>query len=269
MTTAGTEEHLSVYRLLPSMRESELPTGDPSSPVLSHRVADLLRGLLAGRLDTRLVWSETPGPFRIPTPGGSDVNNARESAFRDHMRRGAERVLYGFPEVLRPEIYVVSFEVWRVDQDPRYPYAAIGYNTESAVRRVLDQGCAYEGSARWEYSYWSLEGFERLGHVPEDPVGSSLHLAEAQAEELWYEDEGGLSDEACDARDDQLVRRFDELCIDVARRLRADGHIARVFGRAVPIVLFDMDRPSWETEATEAANPREVLADFLEHHSVR
>ncbi|WP_245685257.1 hypothetical protein [Streptomyces yerevanensis] len=197
------------------------------------------------------------------------MNYAPESAFRDHMRLGAERVLHGFPDVLRPEIYVVSFQVWRVDQDPRYPYAAIGYNTESEVRRLLKQGCSYEGSARWEYSYWLLEGFERLGHVPEDPVGSRLHLAEAQAEGLWYGDEDGLSDEACDARDDQLVRRFDEVCIDVARHLRAGGHLARVLGRPVPIVLFDMDRPGWETEATEAANPPEVLAHFLEHHSVR
>ncbi|GAB2981993.1 hypothetical protein GCM10023080_055230 [Streptomyces pseudoechinosporeus] len=197
------------------------------------------------------------------------MDNAPKSAFHDHMCRGAERVLHGFPDVLRPEIYVISFEVWRVDQDPRYPYAAIGYNTESEVRRVLDQGCAYEGSARWEYSYWLLEGFERLGHVPEDPAGSRLHLAEAQAEGLWYEDEDGLSDEVCDARDDQLVRRFDEVCIDVARHLRAGGHLARVLERPVPIVLFDMDRPGWETEATEAANPPEVLAAFLDHHSVR
>ncbi|WP_189325940.1 hypothetical protein [Streptomyces flaveus] len=93
MTTEGTEEHLSVYRLLPSMREfqllhfdnslvdlmrwqasgsqgqfpmeftaewgghprwtkSEFPTGNPSSPVLSCRLADLLRDDLerAGRL---------------------------------------------------------------------------------------------------------------------------------------------------------------------------------------------------------------------------
>ncbi|TPQ22105.1 hypothetical protein FGD71_011720 [Streptomyces sporangiiformans] len=185
------------------------------------------------------------------------------------MRHGAERVLHDFPAALRTEIYVVSLEIWRIDQDPRYPYASIGYNTESEVRRVLEQGCSYEGSARWEYSYGLLEGFERLGHVPEDPVGSSLHLAEAQAEGLWYEDEDGLSDEVCAAHDDELVRRFDEVCIDVARHLRAGGHLARVLGRPVPIVLFDMDRPGWETEATEAANPPDVLTDFLDHHSVR
>ncbi|GGL00948.1 hypothetical protein [Streptomyces flaveus] len=197
------------------------------------------------------------------------MGNTAETDFREHVRQGAKRILNSFPEALRPEIYVVSFRLWRVDQDPRYPYVAIGYNTESEVRRVMEQGCAYEGTARWEYAYWLLEGFEMVGHVPEDPVGSKLHLAEAQAAGLWYEDEGSLSDEARDALDDQLVSRFDDVCIDAARHLHADGHLTRVLGRQVPVVLFDMDRPGWEVEATEAANPREVLADFLEHHSVR
>ncbi|MFF4347724.1 hypothetical protein [Streptomyces sp. NPDC001530] len=195
------------------------------------------------------------------------TDDARGVTFRDHVRRGAERILDGFPEVLRPEIYVVSFRIWRVGQDPRYPYVAIGYNTESEVRRVLEQECSYEGTARWEYAYWLLEGFEMVGHVPEDPVGSALHLAEAQAEGLWYEDEGTLSEDERDARDDELVLRFDDICIDTARRLRADGHLERTLGRPVPIVLFDMDRPGWETEATEAANPPEAIADFVEHHS--
>ncbi|MFC4464988.1 hypothetical protein ACFPH6_10605 [Streptomyces xiangluensis] len=196
------------------------------------------------------------------------MNNAPESAFRDHMRRGAERILEGFPEELRPEIYIVSFRIWRIDQDPRHPYVAIGYNTESEVRRVLEQECSYEGSARWEYSYWLLEGFEMVGHVPEDP-GGRLHLAEAEAAGLWYEDEGSLSGKVCDALVDQLVSRFDDVCIDVARHLRADGHLTRVLGRPVPIVLFDMDRPGWEMEATQAANPPDVIADFTEHQSVR
>jgi hypothetical protein len=144
---------------------------------------------------------------------------------------------------------------------------AIGYNTESEVRRVLEQECSYEGTARWEYAYWLLEGFEMVGHVPEDPVGSALHLAEARAAGRWYEDEGTLSEDERDARDDQLVLRFDDICIDTARRLRADGRLEETLGRPVPIVLFDMDRPGWEVEATEAANPAEAIADFIEHQA--
>lgn len=197
------------------------------------------------------------------------MDSTAETDFCGHVRRGAERILNSFPEALRPEIYVVSFRLWCVDQDPRYPYLAVGYNTESEVRRVLEQECSYEGTARWEYPYWLLEGFERVGHVPEDPVGSALHLAESRAEGLWYDDEDSLSENELDARDDQLVHHFDDICIDAARRLRADGHLRRVLGRSVPVVLFDMDRPGWEAEATEAGNPPDAIAEFLEHQSVR
>jgi hypothetical protein len=31
----------------------------------------------------------------------------------------------------------------------------------------------------------------------------------------------------------------------------------------MPVVVFDMDWPGWEIEATEAANPPELIADYL------
>jgi hypothetical protein len=178
---------------------------------------------------------------------------------REHVRDAAQRALERFPVALRPEIYVVSFRIWHEDQDPRHPYLAVGYNTESEARR-------HPSAHRWEYAYWLLEGFERVGHVPEDPVGSALQLAAARAAGIWYDDEGDLDDDLVDAYDDELVRRFDEVCLDAARALHSGGHLARVLGRDVPVVPFDMDRPGWEVEATVAANPAEVIAGFLAHH---
>jgi hypothetical protein len=181
---------------------------------------------------------------------------------RDHVRRGAVRALEGFAETLRPEIYAVSFRIWHEDQDPRFPYLAVGYNTESQARR--------EGPlARWHYPYWLLDGFQRIGHVPEDPVGSALHLAEARAAGIWYADDlaGDLDEDLVEEYDDELVRRFDEVCLDAAWALHSGGHLARVLGRDVPVVVFDMDRPGWEVEATVAANPAELIGGFLEDHA--
>jgi hypothetical protein len=39
--------------------------------------------------------------------------------------------------------------------------------------------------------------------------------------------------------------------------------------RLVPVVFFDMDRPGWETEATESGKPSDVITDFMEHQAVR
>lgn len=93
---------------------------------------------------------------------------------------------------------------------------------------------------RWNYAFWILEGFDRIGNVPEDPVGATLHEEEARNLGIWY---GGE--------------------FDLARYLHASGTIERIFGRPLPVVVFDMDCPGWEEEATRAANPPELIEDFL------
>ncbi|MFC9464780.1 hypothetical protein [Streptomyces coelicoflavus] len=187
------------------------------------------------------------------------------TGFQAHVVRGVRHLVEAFPAGLRPDIYVVSLRVDHVDQDPRFPYVAVGYNTCREVRRVLADECSHEGTAAWEYAYWPLEGFARVGHVAEDGTGRALHLAEARAEGLWYE-EDEEDEEGDEERDDRLVRGFDIVCTAAARSLHADGCLHRVFGRSLPVVLFDMDRPGWEVEATEAVNPPGVIDGFLEHH---
>ncbi|MFG2541047.1 hypothetical protein ACGFOM_01360 [Streptomyces sp. NPDC048594] len=184
--------------------------------------------------------------------------------FREHVVRGVCHQVERFPAGLRPDIYVVSLRVDHVDQDPRLPYVAVGHNTRQEVRRVLTQECSHEGTATWEYAYWQLEGFARVGHVPEDRTGTALHLAEARAQGLWYDEDE--QEDGNDDRGDRLGRDFDEVCAAAARALHDEGRLRSVFGRILPVVLFDMDRPGWEVEASEAVNPPGVIDGFLRHH---
>jgi hypothetical protein len=183
----------------------------------------------------------------------------RRDTFAEHLARAATGVLERFPAELRPEIYALSFRIWRVDYDDRRPYVAIGYNTETryaAERRPEDPG-----EARWNYACWLLDGFETLGNVPEDPMGSALHQEEARAAGLWFEDSD--DEDEVDAKSDLLRSHFYDACVGLARGLHADGHIERILGRPLPVVVFGMDCPGWEVEATEAANPPELIREFL------
>ncbi|GAA3092787.1 hypothetical protein ACFQ0X_02800 [Streptomyces rectiviolaceus] len=188
--------------------------------------------------------------------------------FRLHLGQMALRTLAEFPEELTSEIYAVTFHVDSVDQDGRFPYVAIGYNTESEVARLLEEECASEPwNARWNYAYFpssGLEGIRIVGHAPEhDPVGSDLHRREAVAQGLWYEDEDGLSEQEQDERDEQLADQFDELCVDVARQLHADGGLSGTLGRPVPVILYNMFDPDKMFAMTRAANPPELVTEFL------
>ncbi|MFC8424672.1 hypothetical protein ACFUN7_27990 [Streptomyces sp. NPDC057236] len=189
----------------------------------------------------------------------------RPETFLAHLRTAAVGVLKRFPAELRPEIYALSFRIWRVDDDDRRPYVAIGYNTESQYER--ERYPDDEGEVRWNYAYWLLEGFETLGNVPEDPVGSQVYVEEVRRLGAWYDGEFDLDrlldDEDVAARAELLRAHFCDAVIDLARHLHADGVIEHLLGRPLPVVVFDMARPGWEVHATEAANPPGAVEEFM------
>ncbi|MFJ9814092.1 hypothetical protein ACIRU3_02260 [Streptomyces sp. NPDC101151] len=188
------------------------------------------------------------------------------SAFSAHLLEAATGILERFPGELKPEIYALSFRIWRADDDDRRPYVAIGYNTETQYEREKRHGDP--GEARWNYACWLLDGFETLGNVPEDPAGARLYVAEAEDLGLWFPDGGpdddGPDDDERDTLRELLWEHFAAACVELARRLHEEGRIEKLFGRPLPVVIFDMYRPGWEVEATEAANPPGLIKGFLE-----
>ncbi|MGP3985294.1 hypothetical protein [Streptomyces sp. 3N207] len=186
--------------------------------------------------------------------------------FRQHMRQMTASALAEFPGGPESGLYTVTFRIDSVDQDSRFPYLALGYNTEDEVARLLAEPSPPEPwEARWNYAYFppsGLEGVRIVGHDEEhDPRGAELHGQEARADGLWYEDED--PEDIQDERAELLDARFHELCVDLARQLHADGDLVRALGRPVPVVLYDMFAPDEMFVLTRAANPPELVADFL------
>ncbi|MFD5266261.1 hypothetical protein [Streptomyces sp. NPDC058335] len=187
--------------------------------------------------------------------------------FRTHLRQAATGILERVPEQLRADIYVLAFNIWRIDSDDRHPYVDIGHNTESRYEEEMRQGNSPPGEVRWNYAFWILEGFDKLGNVPDDPVGGPLHEEEVRHLGIWYDGEFDLDrvvdDDERGAQSDLLRLHFYDAVIDLARHLHASGTTERIFGRPLPVVVFDMDCPGWEEEATRAANPPDLIEDFL------
>ncbi|GAA2090636.1 hypothetical protein GCM10009801_55700 [Streptomyces albiaxialis] len=184
--------------------------------------------------------------------------------FGAHLRAAAARALAEFPAEAAPGTYAVTFRIDSVDQDPRFPYLAVGYTTEDEVARLLDgPGAPGPWEARWSYAYFppsGLEGVRVAGHDAErDPEGAALHLRETRERGLWYEE----GDPAEDERGERLEEEFRELCVQVARGLHEDGRIEAALGRPLPVVLYDMFDPDAMFALTRAANPPELVADFL------
>ncbi|MFI6092829.1 hypothetical protein [Streptomyces sp. NPDC051218] len=131
---------------------------------------------------------------------------------------------------------------------------------------LAGDGASEPWDARWNYAYFppsALEGVRVIGHDPDhDPVGAELQRSEAAAQGLWYENEDEGEDED-EERGDALMEEFHAVCVDVARRLHTDGHLVGALGRPLPVILYDMSDPDEMFALTRAANPPELVAEFL------
>ncbi|MBO8191063.1 hypothetical protein ITI46_05030 [Streptomyces oryzae] len=186
--------------------------------------------------------------------------------FRQHLRQMTASALAEFPRRPESTVYAVTFRIDSVIDDCRFHYLALGYNTEEEVARLLAGPSAPEPwEARWNYAYFppsGLEGVRVIGdHEEHDPRGTELHRQELRAEGLWYEDDD--PEHVQDEREELLCTRFHELCVDTARHLHAEGHLVRALGRPVPVLLYNMFDPDAMFSLTEAANPPELVAEFL------
>jgi hypothetical protein len=74
------------------------------------------------------------------------------------------------------------------------------------------------GEARWNYACWILEGFEKLGNVPEDPAGGPVYEAEVKRLGAWFDSEDEEDEGEIDAKSDLLRLHFYDAVIDLARQ---------------------------------------------------
>jgi hypothetical protein len=194
------------------------------------------------------------------------------TTFHDHLHRVATEAVTSIPATEAGDIYALSFFVDY--EDPRQSTLTIGYNTQTRVRQILadqpgseliaDAVPIDEAEARWGYAYWLRNRLAVIGDSSTDPVGARLR-------ERWIKDSGLWFDEFGDTRaamlailplQKQIVERFVEACVQLASWLHSDGVIQRVFGRPIPILLYDEYYDPLDDQI-EAANPPGVAADFM------
>ncbi|MEU6554230.1 hypothetical protein ABZ915_28730 [Streptomyces sp. NPDC046915] len=176
-------------------------------------------------------------------------------AFQEHVEGIAGDVVGEFPA--DAGIYAVTFRIDSVDQDPRFPYVAVGYTTEAdAAESAKKTWDAWE--ARWSYAFFPKTGLEGVRVVGRDPVGAESYRREAESRGLWYED-----DDEPDDRRERLVEWFYEVCVGAARHLHDSSRIVGVLGRPVPVILYDMFDPDAMFGLTSDANPAELVTEFM------
>ncbi|WP_225101798.1 hypothetical protein [Streptomyces sp. CoH27] len=185
----------------------------------------------------------------------TDLVEGGHMSFREHVERAADEAVGEFPADCG--IYAVTFRIDSVDQDPRFPYVAIGYTTE-ADAAVSAEKASDAWEARWSYAFFPQTGLEGVRIVGRDPESAHSHRREAESRGLWYEDDDEPGD-----RYERLVDGFYDVCVAAALRLHDSGRIVEVLGRPVPVILYDMFDPDAMFRLTSAANPAELVTEFM------
>lgn len=161
------------------------------------------------------------------------------------------------------DIYAISFFVY---SNEAYTYGefsnvtnfSISYNTESDCGGA--DKCSEE---RWNYSFWRQNEI-----VITDNEGMKILFQ-------WYKENGinniGHEDNNCYDENNYYIGKgpvgYYELLTavsEVANRLQNENYIVNKFGKAVPIIIHDLEYTWYVIEATKNANPNGEANQFIE-----
>ena len=165
------------------------------------------------------------------------------------------------------DIYAISFFV---SYNESYQYDGYSNLTEFSVSYNTERDCAGAdelSEKRWNYAFW------RQNEVPIIEYNSKNEGAKILFD--WYEKNNikniGYEDySSCYDRDMNYIGKgpvgFFELLSEItaiAKNLQDSGFIRNKFGKAIPIIIHDLEYAWYVIDATKEANPNGEADIFL------
>ncbi len=161
---------------------------------------------------------------------------------------------------VNPDIYVLSFYVFNIDDDPRYPVLQLGYNTLAHAMASAPSASGIE-EAKWNFAFW-LQNELKFIAEPETP-GRLLLEGQLKSSGLWYSDEEEEADfDQCMQIADRITAYFADACVRIAQALHATRVIERTFSKPVPIVVHELEYCDEIAMQTCRANPPGLTTEF-------
>lgn len=163
------------------------------------------------------------------------------------------------------DIYVISLYISNSEDDPRRPMITLGYNTMEQYESALEDA-SDNAEAKWNFAFWLQNEELIIG----DNWGENLKDGERISQwikenNLYYSDEE--EDEDFDKAlklGDKINSRFVELCVEVVKELHEEGIIEQKFGKALPLIIHELEYYDLIEEQNKRANPEEVIKEFAD-----
>lgn len=163
------------------------------------------------------------------------------------------------------DIYALSFWKDNSEDDPRYPCITVSYNTYKNLDLEKEQA-SDEKEAKWNFAYWLQNDLLTIGGEEDKDL-----IDWFKSESLYYTDEQLDDAKGNDQKwnelavlDDKMQASFIDVIIEISRRLHQDDVIKKKFGKDIPVIIHELEYYDLPVGWTEAGNPEEVVAEFVE-----
>src|SRR5262245_54225072 len=153
--------------------------------------------------------------------------------------RALAATLARIPTTEISQIYALSFYVCDEDDDPRRPTLTIGYNTTAQWHRSRPRASSAD-EAKWNFAFWLHNELLVFGRSNSSSAAIITDWIAKQG--LSYTDAQEDADfDRCLELGSKITTRFVEAACDLALAMHDQGLITQVFGRAVPIIVHELE----------------------------
>ncbi len=186
--------------------------------------------------------------------------------FESHIYEIFARSIRSWDAAVCEDVYALSFFIYDNADDPRQPQVHLSYNTLSNWKKSCRRGIDRR-EVKWNFAFWPndfkaiIPGYYLDGEsmIP-DTVSDGLRSA-------WLASQGfNVSEGEIDSYPypPPVTLAFVAICVRVAQRLHENGVITSKFGRAIPIIVHEIEYYDDILEETRNANPPGVTDEFEE-----
>ena len=165
-------------------------------------------------------------------------------------------------------IYAISFfvyanESFKYNVHSNVTEFSVGYNTEKDCN-----GADELSEERWNYAFWRQNDIPVIQADADDEGMKVLFdwYTENGIDNIGYEDYTKCYDENGGYIGKGPIGFYELLSVitSIAKGLQQSGFIKSVFGRAIPIIIHELEYPWYIFETNKKANPNGEAVAFLE-----
>ena len=175
----------------------------------------------------------------------------------EELASRAAKALGQIPEQDRRDVYVISFYVYDEEDDPRRPTLTVGFNTNDQWRSSTPEASS-ELEAKWNFAFWIQNAVVTCG-------GGEDSLVDRWVESTghWFSDEDEDADfEGCLAMGEEITKLWIKECCRAVQILHSTGVVIDLFGKAVPVLVHELEYYEEIAAQNEAINPEGVCDEF-------